>query len=71
MAGEEMELRFPSALLVSIEKQHGSIRSYVFQPYQMVKDLRTGVESGNIQDVMDGNLDPFIEAMLRGHKRER
>lgn len=32
------------------------IRSYVFQPYQMVKDLRTGVESGNIQDVMDGNL---------------
>ena len=47
------------------------IRSYVFQPYQMVKDLRTGVESGNIQDVMDGNLDSFIEAMLRGHKRER
>ena len=45
------------------------IRSYVFQPYQMVKDLRTGEESGNIQDVMDGNLDPFIEAMLRGHKR--
>lgn len=46
-------------------------RLYVFQPYQMVKDLRTGVESGNIQDVMDGNLDPFIEAMLCGHKRER
>lgn len=45
------------------------IRSYVFQPYQMVKDLRTGEESGNIQDVMDGNLDPFIEAMLRGQKR--
>ncbi len=41
------------------------IRSYVFQPYQMVKDLRTGVESGNIQDVMDGNLDPYIEGMLR------
>ncbi len=41
------------------------IRSYVFQPYQMVKDLRTGVESGNIQDVMDGNLDAYIEAMLR------
>lgn len=46
------------------------IRSYVFQPYQMVKDLRTGVESGNIQDVMDGNLDPFIEGMLRGMKRD-
>ncbi len=41
------------------------IRSYVFQPYQMIKDLRTGVESGNIQDVMDGNLDAYIEAMLR------
>ena len=41
------------------------IRSYVFQPYQMVKDLRTGVESGNIQDVMDGNLDPFINAYLK------
>ncbi|HBM77741.1 MAG TPA: peptide chain release factor 2, partial [Verrucomicrobiales bacterium] len=42
------------------------IRSYVFQPYQMVKDLRTGCETGNIQAVMDGALDPFIEAMLRG-----
>lgn len=46
------------------------IRSYVFQPYQMVKDLRTGVESGNIQDVMDGNIDPYIEGMLRGKKRD-
>ena len=45
------------------------IRSYVFQPYQMVKDLRTGVESGNIQNIMDGAIDPFIEAMLRGQKR--
>lgn len=41
------------------------IRSYVFQPYQMVKDLRTGVESGNIQDVMDGNIDAYVEGMLR------
>lgn len=41
------------------------IRSYVFQPYQMVKDLRTGHETGNIQAVMDGELDPFIEALLR------
>ncbi len=46
------------------------IRSYVFQPYQMVKDLRTGCETGNIQNVMDGALDPFIEAMLRGQTRE-
>ena len=41
------------------------IRSYVFQPYQMVKDLRTGHETGNIQAVMDGDLDGFIEAKLR------
>jgi peptide chain release factor 2 len=40
------------------------IRSYVFQPYQMVKDHRTGVESGNIQAVMDGELDAFIEGFL-------
>lgn len=41
------------------------IRSYVFQPYQMVKDLRTGVETGNVQAVMDGELAPFIHAWLR------
>lgn len=41
------------------------IRSYVFQPYQMVKDLRTGVETGNVQAVMDGALEPFIHAWLR------
>lgn len=41
------------------------IRSYVFQPYQMVKDLRTGHETGNIQAVMDGDINGFIEAMLR------
>ncbi|MFH0794160.1 MAG: peptide chain release factor 2 [bacterium] len=44
------------------------IRSYVFQPYQMVKDLRTGVETGNIQAVMNGELDSFIEAFLRAAK---
>ena len=41
------------------------IRSYVFQPYQMVKDLRTGCETGNIQAVMDGDIDRFIQAWLR------
>jgi peptide chain release factor 2 len=41
------------------------IRSYVFHPYTMVKDLRTRHETGNIQAVMDGDLDPFIEAYLR------
>lgn len=47
------------------------IRSYVFQPYQMVKDLRTGHETGNIQAVMDGDIDGFIEAMLRGEKKAK
>ena len=41
------------------------IRSYVFQPYRMVKDLRTGVETSNVQAVMDGNLDPFVNGWLR------
>ncbi len=40
------------------------IRSYVFQPYTLVKDHRTNVENGNIQAVMDGALDPFINAYL-------
>ena len=40
------------------------IRSYVFHPYQMVKDLRTNVETTNINDVMDGDLGLFIEAYL-------
>ena len=47
------------------------IRSYVFQPYQMVKDLRTGVETGNVQGVMDGEIDPFIHGKLRGLKRDK
>ena len=41
------------------------IRSYVFQPYRMVKDLRTGIETSNVQAVMDGDLDPFVNAWLR------
>jgi len=41
------------------------IRSYVMQPYLMVKDHRTDVETGNVQKVMDGWLDPFVEAFLR------
>ncbi len=45
------------------------IRSYVMQPYQMIKDLRTGVESGNVTAILDGDLDRFIEAVLRGEKR--
>jgi peptide chain release factor 2 len=60
-----------------IDRQYGEksdigwgsqIRSYVFQPYQMVKDLRTGEKTSNIQNVMDGDLDAFMEAKLRGKK---
>ena len=41
------------------------IRSYVFQPYRMVKDLRTGVETSNVPAVMDGDLDQFVNGWLR------
>jgi peptide chain release factor 2 len=51
--GEKKEIGFGS-----------QIRSYVFQPYQIVKDHRTGCEIGNISAVFDGALDPFIEAYL-------
>ncbi len=47
------------------------IRSYVFQPYQMVKDLRTGYETGNIQAVMDGDIDGFIESYLKWRATEK
>ncbi|HPE68543.1 MAG TPA: peptide chain release factor 2 [Thermotogota bacterium] len=40
------------------------IRSYVFQPYKMIKDLRTQTETGNVDAVMDGDIDPFIESEL-------
>ncbi|MGX2943852.1 peptide chain release factor 2 [Enterococcus alishanensis] len=43
------------------------IRSYVFHPYSMVKDHRTNYETGNVQAVMDGDLDPFIDAYLKWH----
>jgi peptide chain release factor 2 len=60
-----------------IDRQYGEksdigwgsqIRSYVFQPYQMVKDHRTGEKTSSVQAVMDGDLDAFMEAKLRGRK---
>ena len=56
--------------LEAMEKQKkeiawgSQIRSYVFHPYNMVKDHRTGVETSDIQRVIDGDLDPFINAYL-------
>ena len=50
---------------VQMKIEWGSqIRSYVFMPYQMVKDTRTGYETGNIDNVMDGDIDGFINAYL-------
>ena len=46
------------------------IRTYVFQPYTMVKDHRTLCEKGNINAVMDGDIDDFIEAYLRFSKEQ-
>ena len=46
------------------------IRSYVVQPYQMVKDLRTDVEVTNITGVLDGDLDVFMEGYLQWRRRE-
>ena len=63
-----------------MERQYGEkgdvawgnqIRSYVFQPYQMVKDHRTGEKTSNVQAVMDGDIDLFIQAKLRGQKRKQ
>jgi peptide chain release factor 2 len=46
------------------------IRSYVMQPYQMVKDLRTEHEVGNVQSVLDGDLDGFMEAYLQWRRAQ-
>ncbi|MDB5380806.1 MAG: peptide chain release factor 2, partial [Rhodospirillales bacterium] len=66
----ELELRKREALANEIEAGKTDIgwghqiRSYVLQPYQMVKDLRTGIEKGNPAAVLDGDLDAFMAAAL-------
>jgi peptide chain release factor 2 len=58
--GEKKEIGFGS-----------QIRSYVLQPYQMVKDLRTGHEVGDVQRILDGDLDEFVEAYLTQQARKK
>lgn len=68
---EEEEKR---ALIVGEKKDiswGNQIRSYVFQPYTMVKDHRTGVQTANITTVMDGEIDGFIEGYLRWKERKK
>jgi peptide chain release factor 2 len=59
LEGEKKDIAFGS-----------QIRSYVMQPYQMIKDLRTGYEVGDVQRVMDGDLDGFVEAYLSAGARK-
>jgi peptide chain release factor 2 len=58
LTGDKKEIAFGS-----------QIRSYVFAPYQLIKDHRTNVEIGNVEAVMDGDIDPFIEAVLFAGRR--
>jgi peptide chain release factor 2 len=70
-AREEREAEMSALRGVKREIGFGSqIRSYVLHPYQMVKDHRTGVETGNVQAVLDGDIDRFIEAELRRRAAE-
>ena len=72
----ELELRKRNEARQAVEDskmkiEWGSqIRNYVFHPYKLVKDVRTEVETSNVQGVMDGDIDEFIKAFLMqyGHK---
>jgi peptide chain release factor 2 len=72
----ELERRKRDAEIAAISGENSNvgfgsqIRSYVLQPYQMVKDLRTEHETGNVDSVLGGNLDPFMESYLRWNRAE-
>jgi peptide chain release factor 2 len=68
---EKQEAEHQKTAIAKKEITWGSqIRSYVFQPYTMVKDHRTGETVGNIQAVMDGEISAFIESFLRWDQKE-
>ena len=53
--------------LIKVKKEIGwgnQIRSYVFHPYKLIKDLRTNYETSNVNDVLDGKIDKFLEESL-------
>ena len=65
-AAEEREKKLTDLRGERQANEWGSqIRSYVLQPYQLVKDHRTATETGNVTDVLDGNVDPFIWPYLQ------
>ncbi len=72
----ELEMRKREEKIAEAKGEHKSIawgnqiRSYIFQPYQLVKDHRTGVETSNVNAVMDGEIDQFIEAYLKQKARQ-
>ena len=70
----ELEERASKAAEIGGEKKEigwgSQIRSYVLHPYRMVKDLRTGIETGNPDAVLDGDLEEFVVAFLMGVRRE-
>ncbi|GBE00806.1 peptide chain release factor 2 [bacterium BMS3Abin08] len=64
----EQEERFEGIIGDKKEIAWGNqIRSYILHPYRLVKDHRTGLETGNVDSVLDGGIDPFIRAFLRKH----
>jgi peptide chain release factor 2 len=73
IAQDEEEKAAALAQIAGKQAQVGwgsQIRSYVLQPYQMVKDLRSSVESSKVTEVLDGDLDEFMEGFLRWRRSD-